>query len=289
MQDCWKPEPSERPDFEDLNNQLDIVLIHAAITDIAGRRFWEQNFLKDEEVDADEFFKSFYAFLKLELPVDASGKQASLSPYVTVVDVSSSLSNVHVEGSESQQSVSREVIKLRCLKELLVDTDKAGKAWVNVEKFGQILTWFGPLAQRKESDTPFLERIINILENEWFHGDIPTAEAQRRLSGQMPGCYLIRFSTNPSHPGCYTISRVSSTGQVAHIRISHVPGEGFSVNDDHTYGSLDELVSKLSVALDLRYPCSGSKFAQLSAGAMNMGGYQSVLTNSDDSKKRKNM
>lgn len=54
MQDCWKPEPSDRPDFEEINNRLDIIVVHAAITDPAGRRFWEQNFLKDEEVDGDE-------------------------------------------------------------------------------------------------------------------------------------------------------------------------------------------------------------------------------------------
>ena len=54
MQDCWKPQPNDRPDFEEINNTLDIVLIHAAIADPAGRRFWELNFLKDEDVDGDE-------------------------------------------------------------------------------------------------------------------------------------------------------------------------------------------------------------------------------------------
>lgn len=50
MQDCWKPDPSSRPDFDQINRQLDVVLIHAAISDAAGRRFWQENFLKQEEV-----------------------------------------------------------------------------------------------------------------------------------------------------------------------------------------------------------------------------------------------
>ena len=56
-----------------------------------------------------------------------------------------------------------------------------------------------------------------------------------------------------------------------------MPGEGFSVNDDHTYGSLEELIAKLSVPLDLRYPCSGSKYTQLVAGASDFGGYEGVV------------
>lgn len=35
----------------------------------------------------------------------------------------------------------------------------------------------------------------------WFHGDIPTGEAQRRLTNKPPGTYLVRFSTNNDSPG----------------------------------------------------------------------------------------
>lgn len=120
----------------------------------------------------------FYAFLKLDLPTDLPSKQASLSPYVTVVDVSASMPQVKFDGAGSEmRPASRDVIQLRyyipvvattansclscrCLKELLLDLDKSGKVWVNVEKLGQILNWFGPLTQRRESDTAFLDRVI---------------------------------------------------------------------------------------------------------------------------------
>jgi hypothetical protein len=55
------------------------------------------------------------------------------------------------------------------------------------------------------------------------HRDIETGEAQRRLNGQGAGCFLVRFSTNPSHPGCFTISKVSANGKVAHIRTISLP------------------------------------------------------------------
>jgi hypothetical protein len=144
--------------------------------------------------------------------------------------------------------------------------------------------------------------------------DIETGEAQRRLNGQGAGCFLVRFSTNPSHPGCFTISKVSANGKVAHIRTlfpvltrtrtphrtrkhntqpPHTPtdrahtivvlrptgishsAEGFSVNDEHTYPSLPELVEKLSKALDLRFPCPGSQYSQLfsAGGSVDLGGY----------------
>lgn len=61
-----------------------------------------------------QFFKAFYAFLKLELPKDVPTKGSALSPYVTVVDMSSSMGNtVNLEGEQMAPPVSMDVIKLR--------------------------------------------------------------------------------------------------------------------------------------------------------------------------------
>eukprot|EP01087_Luapelamoeba_hula_P014896 TRINITY_DN4423_c0_g1_i3.p1 TRINITY_DN4423_c0_g1~~TRINITY_DN4423_c0_g1_i3.p1 ORF type:complete len:331 (-),score=45.69 TRINITY_DN4423_c0_g1_i3:59-1051(-) len=286
MEHCWAPDPATRPDFDEITKSLDVVLIHAAISDATGRRFWEENFLHNEEVESDLYFRCLYKFLKMEIPEDTPTKLSS--PYLTMTEASTVPAGTTFidgggSGGASDEFLSDEVIKLRCLKELLVTTDKSNKPWVNVERFGQILNWFGPMCSR--DGLTFVDTIISILQHEWFHGDIPTSEAHRRLiAHQMAGTFLIRFSNNPSHPGCYTISRVSSTGQIAHIRISHVPGEcGFSVNDDYTYPTLVELVQKLSVALDLKYACSGSKYCQLFVPSLPLGGYQSVLTSTSAS------
>lgn len=65
-----------------------------------------------------------------------------------------------------------EILNLRCLKTLLVNHDnKSGdkKGYVNVERFGNILNWFGPLIKKKDR-TPFLDAVREILQEAWFHG-----------------------------------------------------------------------------------------------------------------------
>jgi serine/threonine protein kinase len=303
MEQCWHPDPKARPDFEEINNQLDIILVHAAISDEQGRRFWEENFIRQEEVEWDDFARAFYAFLKLDLPEDEAG-DSMVSPYLLVGSISEVNSqSTSTGGGSVEQSGSTssggggfsspfstasvgdaaetddddlpgdDVLSLRCLKALLMETDKSKRKWVNVERFGQVLNWFGPLVRPKDSPQ-FIDVIRETLAQLWFHGNIETGEAQRRLNGQGPGCFLIRFSTNPTYPTCYTISKVSKDGKTAHIRISHAPGEGFSVNDEHTYASLEELVTKLGKALDLRTPCPGSQYASLFSGDGGLlGGY----------------
>ncbi|ELR19943.1 dual specificity protein kinase [Acanthamoeba castellanii str. Neff] len=283
MEACWHPDPRKRPNFEDVNNHLDIILIHAAIYDEQGRRFWQENFIRMEEAEWDHFVETFYKFLRIDRPEDDVTPD-EVSPYL-LVGTGGNLSasgEFEINAGDASQKFAEdhvpanEILNLRCLKTLLVNHDnKSGdkKGYVNVERFGNILNWFGPLIKKKDR-TPFLDAIREILQEAWFHGDIETGEAQRRLNGQGAGCFLVRFSTNPSHPGCFTISKVSANGKVAHIRISH-SAEGFSVNDEHTYPSLPELVEKLSKALDLRFPCPGSQYSQLfsAGGSVDLGGY----------------
>jgi serine/threonine protein kinase len=108
MEQCWLPNPAVRPNFSQINNELDIILAHAAIADEQGRRFWLENFcLQEQGVSWAVFVKAFYAFLKLELP-DEEG-----APHST------------------------DVLSLRCLKTLLTDTPM--DSWITVERFGQLL------------------------------------------------------------------------------------------------------------------------------------------------------
>ncbi len=58
-----QPNPSKRPGFEDINNRLDYIIINAAISDEQGRRFWEENFIRKEDVDWDEFVPALYRYV----------------------------------------------------------------------------------------------------------------------------------------------------------------------------------------------------------------------------------
>jgi len=275
LEDCWAPVPADRLDFEEINTRLDVVLVHAAIADEQGRSFWETNFLQEEEVPGEEFLEKFYQFMGLDLPEDNATEISC--PYQTFADTGPDDCEATIDQNTADNyelspspPPSEEVISLRCLKELLFAKDSNSENWVNVEKFGQILHWFGPLGK----DSQVLDQIYNTLKHDWFHGDIPTGEAVRRLQGQKSGCFLVRFSNNPSHPGCYTISRVSSRKTVAHIRILHSPSEGFSLNDDNQFEALEELVAAVSSRLDLRFPCPGSTYSHIFSGSSLSGTYQ---------------
>lgn len=56
-----------------------------------------------------------------------------------------------------------------------------------------------------------MEHILDICNNEFFHGFMESSEAHKLLKGQPEGIYLFRFST--TNPGSYAIS-VSYSGTV---------------------------------------------------------------------------
>jgi hypothetical protein len=51
------------------------------------------------------------------------------------------------------------------------------------------------------------------------------------------GCFLVRFTSNPQYPGCFTVSRISHSGQPSHIRIIKKDNK-VSVADDKYVGLL---------------------------------------------------
>ncbi|KAL6076941.1 serine/threonine-protein kinase STY17 isoform X1 [Balamuthia mandrillaris] len=300
MEACWHPDPLQRPNFQEISHQLDLIVIHAAIADEHGRRFWAKRFLRQEQVEGTLFFKALYSFLGLQMPLDvkpsgllskplqtnqfgleASGGEEQHSSNISTPSAREKERKEDTFTAQPQQQHHEEdeVIQLRCLKALLLTKDpKSGKKTVNIERFGKVLHWFGPLMPGSGSGATFLESVCEILSKEWFHGDIETAEAQRRLSGQAQGCYLVRFSNNPLTPGCYTISRVAADDHIVHMRVTHQPGVGFSVNGERCYASLDELIYALSGPLKLKSPCAGSQYSQLFGTSQMLAGYQTLAT-----------
>jgi serine/threonine protein kinase len=44
LEDCWDKDPKKRPGFDDIINRLDEIIIDATIADPTGRAFWKKNF-----------------------------------------------------------------------------------------------------------------------------------------------------------------------------------------------------------------------------------------------------
>ncbi|ELR17884.1 SH2 domain containing protein [Acanthamoeba castellanii str. Neff] len=156
-----------------------------------------------------------------------------------------------------------DVLKLRCLRTLLVQKGytklRSSVAYtqdiVTIERFGEILDWFGPIVYRRRGSPScfILDEMKSLLEKQWFFGDVSAQEAQSLL-GKERGCFLVRFTSNPKYPGCFTVSRISASGQPSHIRIIKKDNR-VSVADDKDFESLTQLVEQLGPVLRLEKPC----------------------------------
>ena len=90
-------------------------------------------------------------------------------------------------------------VKMTVLKHLLGSTSLVTSDWllgasesglVTLEKFSQILEWFGPL--QKTAIT--LNYIFDIASKPYFWGVFPTEQCEALLSRQKKGTYLLRFN-----------------------------------------------------------------------------------------------
>jgi len=179
------------------------------------------------------------------------------------------------KGKESKESILKyrpngklnkkqitDLINYRCLKAIL--GQKQGRDLiVDINWFGSVLMWFGPLQQAAPRGSTILDEIRIMLTYPWFHGDIDAVEASRRLRGMPEGTFLIRFSLTV--PGSYTISRVvdCEKDQVANSRIKFVPGKGFTVEDRKFFDTLTSLIHSLKNQLGLTHACGGSQYVEL--------------------------
>jgi len=245
IEDCWDGNASHRPSFSDINDRLDEILVEAAIPDDAGREFWKKHFLKTRNVSWNEFSKAFYKFLGLT-PVEEhdekkSKKAASLEP-------------------------TPEIKRMRHFRDVLAQsegTNRQERTLVEIQHFGRVLGWFGPLVKGSKSNT-IMNTVEEVCNQSWFHGDIDAIEAGTKLHGGEPGLFLVRFST--SSVGGFTISRVTEEGKILHVKIDRTSKGGFVLQQE--FKTLPELIHYASDKLFLRVPAPGSRFYDVPQQAM---------------------
>jgi hypothetical protein len=63
---------------------------------------------------------------------------------------------------------------------------------VTLDRFGKVCDLFGPvLAAPPKRNSNILQNVHDVLRTEWFHGEISREEAESRLTGVVPGTYLV--------------------------------------------------------------------------------------------------
>jgi len=228
---CWDPDPTKRPSFEQILPILDQIMVDVSIQDKLGSDFWKRHFIGKDIVSWDLFADELCNFLMPE-----TGRQISVDSD-----------------------------PMKALKELLSQkeddkTKKNPQDIVDIERLGVLLMSFGPLEH-------MLDNVDPVLRQPWFHGEISMAESENRLANQPAGTFLVRLSN--SKPGQLTISKMSHTGKINHQRFEYIPGQGFSIKIGGHVRVMDvplyKFVAELQRLNDLRldFPAPGSKFKSL--------------------------
>eukprot|EP01100_Stratorugosa_tubuloviscum_P007725 TRINITY_DN318_c0_g2_i1.p1 TRINITY_DN318_c0_g2~~TRINITY_DN318_c0_g2_i1.p1 ORF type:complete len:558 (+),score=207.30 TRINITY_DN318_c0_g2_i1:44-1675(+) len=194
LNDCWQANPLHRPLCSAILPRLDHAFVEAAISDSIGQSFWLKNFISNENVN----WLQFATALANELSI----------PY------------------------NEDEIEWKCCKIIMAQNDSDPTfinppKIVNVERFGLMLTFFGPLTQTAEEPN-FLSKMKELMRQRWFHGDIGRVEAESKLKKETDGTFLIRISTTV--PGSFTITKKSQDGRILHQRIEYKPQEGYSTS-----------------------------------------------------------
>mmetsp|Transcript_51753 Transcript_51753/g.129911 ORF Transcript_51753/g.129911 Transcript_51753/m.129911 type:complete len:515 (-) Transcript_51753:971-2515(-) len=238
MQAAWHKDPPKRPSFDVIIQMFDSVLVDCSVSDSWGNQFWKTH-----------FFGKAYCFWPDF--VTAFRKHAGMVPH-------------------PEDDIEEKCLKA-CLAEVLDDpTLKNPPQIVQCEAFGRFLQWFGPV---DPEPAKFTQKIVNILSQKWFHGEISKDQADDLLN-RMKGraAFLVRLSTTKA--GQFTISKINNKGKINHQRIDYQPGVGFSLKvmnprgEPKTIQSNDPLprfIEMVRKELKLKNECSGSRFESLFA------------------------
>lgn len=123
------------------------------------------------------------------------------------------------------------------------------------QRFTKLLAWFGPLAPVPD----FLLRLTKLLQQSWFHGEIPAQEASALVSrAPAPvGCFLMRFSG--TELGYFAFTLMGKDGRPAHYRLGRERNE-YTFKLGHNareirLSSLRELVATVKRQLGCQWPC----------------------------------
>jgi serine/threonine protein kinase len=252
---CWSGNPSLRPSFPTIVDTLETILIECAVEDEVARSIWKNYFFRKENVSwVDEFVPIVAQFMGNRFTDPAKNEQAyydEIDRLITTLD-------------------------WQCLQKILPEKREAELA-VNLEKFGQVLCWFGPFKD-KDGKSRILEKIKSTLSRPWFFGNISYEGALEYLSDKEKGTFMIRFSSK-ENPGCFTISKVNQKKKIVHQRIMHKAGSSFTLSEK-SFDSLDELVKHGDFKLERA--CPGSPFAFLFVETSLKNSSQPNLYTDDD-------
>jgi len=222
----WDHEPNTRPDFESVIDELNNVTLSCALIYEDARKFWKKHFEGKYEVKFDSFAKHLFEDLHI---------------------------NLDKEGT-----------KYKCLEQMMCNHDDTSNL-IDLDRFGLILKWFGPLIPK---DSNLIANIENIMENKFFHGSVSRQEIAE-YSGQFQRekrkkQFLVRFSeTEPIEDHPFSITQWNGEKSTSY-RINYDSAKGeyscsYKDKKDQMTETSDSLLSQLIKKMAKNNPHLGLK------------------------------
>lgn len=234
---CWEGNPAHRPSFPQIVDSIEGIIVDCATDDNDARKLWKEFFFRKEAVAwREEFVPVFAQLLGKKIIADPNDEEEFLAEIDDII----------------------KSVPYQCLQAVLAER-KDGNLFVNLERFGQVISWFGPMKGKQN----VLDRLEAVLREPWFHGELSASDAVNRLIKKIkcPGTFLIRFS-GKENPGAFTISKVNAQGKVIHQRISHKTGGDF-ILENKPFKSLHDMIEKAGKTLGLNEPEPSDNFVHI--------------------------
>jgi len=249
---CWNDKAKDRPDFQDIYDELNVLIIDGYVKDDWGRTFWLINFPDEDSVPFEDFYKILQCNKEVELE-DGSRFCKGLA-----------LGTKEPEAKQQKE----------CLKLLLAHISgvKGDNKDYNVtcENFGKLLAWFGPGIEERPDLRTFLDRIVEICKQPWFHGNPENPDTL--VKNAKPKSFMIRLSAQV--PGSFTVQ----TPEIR-ARIKYIPGRGYEEEKGATkeiYPNLIQWVHDKLIVARKYEPLIGSQFAPIFGGGQSIKLYVGI-------------
>jgi len=235
VQRCWSASVDERPDFQQIYDELNVIITEGYIKDDWGRQFWAIHFTDQDSAPWDEFVKNLM-----------SSKTITLEDNTTYRGLAMSRKNP--ENAKIADC-------LQLLLSQIAGQRKSEFTRVSCDNFGKLLAWFGPGIEidGKSHFKNFLERMAYICRQPWFWGLLSNPE--QILHDGEKKVFLVRLSNDP---GYFTIQTTSIK-----TRIVYIAGKGYKPETDNNY--FEDLVDFINNHPKLKtfIPQEGSAFSRI--------------------------
>jgi len=259
MKRCWADKAKDRPDFQEIYDELNLCIIDGLIKDEWGRNFWLINWPDQDSVSWTDFIETVLSKKTVQLQDGTTFNRG-----LAIKNANTPIFTQYLE----------------CLRIVVAQISGNSKAIFNsitMENFGKLLEWFGPgIDSNEEIRRHFLDRVGEICQQKWFHGQIDNADAV--LGNNQKNAFMIRLS---SIPGSFTFQ--SQSGK--RVRINRTEDGGFQPVGGKRYDTLIQLVNE--VWLHNHSVCPGSPFSNVFEKETTDGYMYSALGKEEEVKEKK--